>query len=89
MDYEVSVSQYDHGEFLFAADEPSAPLANNQTSQRPMSDPPELGPEFYGQAVVPRSYFESEWSDESGFELLDFIADRSLCEQAVAIIRKK
>lgn len=81
VDYEASVSTYDDGGFLFAADEPSAPLTNSQISQR-------LGPDLYGQAVVPSRYFESQWSEE-GFVLLEFVADRSLCEQAIAIFRKR
>jgi hypothetical protein len=43
MDYEKAVSQYDLGEFLFAADENSAPLPDEtQTRARPMSNPPDL-----------------------------------------------
>ena len=53
-----------------------------------MSNSPEHGRELYGEAIVPGPFFESEWSDGSGFELLDFLADRSLCEQAIAIIRR-
>lgn len=81
VDYEASVSEYEAGEFLFAADKPTAPPTTTQISQR-------LGPELYGQAVVPSGYFESQWS-EAGFELLEFVADRSLCEQAIAILRKR
>ena len=77
VDYEGSVSKYDRGEFLFAAN-----------PQELESDPPELAPDFYGQAVVPRGYFESQWSHDAGFEVLEFIEDRSRCEQAIAIIRK-
>jgi ubiquinone/menaquinone biosynthesis C-methylase UbiE len=89
VDYENSVRQYDLGEFLFAADEKSAPLPDEaQTRARPMGNP-ELGRELYGEAIVPGPFFESEWSDGSGFELLDFLADRSLCEQAIAIIRRR
>jgi SAM-dependent methyltransferase len=68
VDYEASVRKYDHGDFLFEADEPSS--------------------EFYGDAFVPSQYFESQWGPEVGFELLEFVADQSLCQQAVAIIRK-
>ena len=89
MDYEKAVSQYDRGEFLFAADENSAPRTDNQTKSGPMSDPPERVRELYGEAIVPGPFFESEWSDGSGFELLDFLADRSLCEQAIAVIRRR
>ena len=81
LDYEASMSQYDRGEFLFAADKPSVPPTETQISQR-------LGPDLYGQAVVPKGYFESQWSHD-GFELIDFVADRSVCEQAIAILRKR
>jgi SAM-dependent methyltransferase len=43
--------------------------------------------EFYGEAVVPRGYFESQWG--SHFELLDFIADASICPQALAVLRRR
>ena len=90
VDYEKAVSQYDLGEFLFAANESSAPLPNKApTGAGPMSDPQELGEQLYGDAIVPGQFFESEWSDGSGFELLDFLADRSFCEQAIAIIRRR
>lgn len=88
-DFETSVSRYDSGEFLFAADEPSTLPTDTPTIQGQMNEPPELGRDFYGQAVVPSAYFDSEWNEEFGFELLDFVADRSICEQALAIIRKK
>jgi SAM-dependent methyltransferase len=41
---------------------------------------------FYGEAVVPRGFFESQWGPH--FEVVDFIADRSLCPQAVAVLRR-
>jgi hypothetical protein len=37
--------------------------------------------------VVPRGFFEAEWSDE--FEVLQFIADHQRFEQAVAIMRRR
>ena len=89
VDYENAVNQYDIGEILFAADETPAPLPDSRTTTGPKSEPPPLSPEFYGEAVVPGPYFASEWSDEWGLELLDFVADRSLCEQALAIIRRR
>ena len=92
VDYEASVSKYDRGEFLYAADEsspsPSPSPTKTGSGQQLPDDPPELGPDFYGQAVVPRRYFESQWCHEAGFQLLEFVADRSLCEQAIAIIRR-
>ncbi len=42
---------------------------------------------FYGDAVVPKSYFESTWSDS--FEILDFVADRSRFEQAIVVMRRR
>ena len=87
VDYEASVTKYDRGEFLFAADESSAFPVNNHNNQELIRDPPELGSELYGDAVVPIRYFESHWY-EAGFELLDFVADPSLCPQAIAILRK-
>ena len=48
---------------------------------------PELDPEYYGEAVVPRQYFEREW--DAAFELLEFITDRSRFEQAVCILRRR
>jgi len=41
----------------------------------------------YGDAVVPRGYFESKWGQN--FEVLDFIADQSRCPQAVAVLRRR
>jgi hypothetical protein len=72
VDYDASVSKYDDGEFLYSA----------------VNDPPALDSDEYGEAVVPRGFFESQWGREEGFELLEFVADRSLNEQAIAIIRK-
>jgi SAM-dependent methyltransferase len=88
VDYEQATQQYDDGAFLFAADDPpDAPDGEGATGSA--NDPPELDGEFYGQAIVPRSYFEAHWCDESEFELVDFVADRSVCEQAIAILRRK
>jgi ubiquinone/menaquinone biosynthesis C-methylase UbiE len=84
VDYTLAAQQYDDGQFLFAAD----PVDDEQIA-RSANDPPELGREFYGQAIVPRAYFESHWCDETGFELVDFVADRSVCEQAIAILRRR
>ena len=88
VDYESAVRQYDQGEFLFAADDASQSGVEEQPSDT-TSDPVALRGEYYGQAVVPDSYFESQWCRESSFEMIDFIADRSVCEQAIAILRKK
>ena len=41
----------------------------------------------YGDAVIPLSYIESTWSDR--FEVLDFVADRSLFEQVVVVMRRR
>jgi SAM-dependent methyltransferase len=89
-DYEASVTDYDNGEFLYAPDEPPKAAASDPSDdQSGAGDPPELAGDFYGQAIVPRPYFESQWCEESNFELLDFVADRSMCEQAIAILRRK
>jgi hypothetical protein len=76
------------GEFLVAAPDALQPGAEEQpsdTAKLPLA----LTSEYYGQAVVPAAYFEAHWCRESGFELVDFVADRSLNEQAIAILRKK
>jgi SAM-dependent methyltransferase len=100
VDYEASLGQYDTGEFLFAPDQAAAPPADQSTTVL-VDNPPELGPKlgpnfeipssyfestFYGDALVPSAYFESQWTE---FELLDFIADRPACEQAIAVMRRK
>jgi SAM-dependent methyltransferase len=41
----------------------------------------------YGDAVVPFSWIESTWSDV--FELLEFVADRSLFEQSLVVMRRR
>jgi SAM-dependent methyltransferase len=84
VDYDASVSEYDDGGFLYSA--ASLPSAKNPP---PVKNPPRaFKPDLYGQAVVPRGYFESQWGRGEGFELLEFVADRSVNEQATAIIRK-
>jgi SAM-dependent methyltransferase len=80
-DYDAAVAAYDRGEFLFASDK-------RQWDGAVSADmPPELAPDYYGEAVVPAAYFEAKWK-EAGFELLEFVADRARCEQAVAILRR-
>jgi SAM-dependent methyltransferase len=71
VDYDESVSRYDAGEFLYAG----------------TSGGPDLPGEFYGQAVVPRAYFEHQWGRD--FDVLDFIADPSRCPQALAVLRRR
>jgi ubiquinone/menaquinone biosynthesis C-methylase UbiE len=71
LDHEACATAYDRGEMLYA----------------PNGGGPELDPEYYGEAVVPRQYFEREW--ESAFELLEFITDRSRFEQAVCILQRR
>jgi SAM-dependent methyltransferase len=84
VDYDASVSEYDDGGFLYSA--ASLPVAKNPP---PVKNPPRtFKPDLYGQAVVPSRYFESQWGRREGFELLEFVADRSVNEQATAIIRK-
>lgn len=70
VDYDDSVSRYDDGEFLYAG----------------TGGGPDLPAEFYGQAVVPRGYFERQWGRH--FDVLDFIADPARCPQAVAVLRR-
>ncbi len=71
VDYHDSVSRYDAGEFLYAD----------------TGGGPDLPAEFYGQAVVPRGYFEQQWG--RNFDVLDFIADLARCPQAVAVLRRR
>jgi SAM-dependent methyltransferase len=42
---------------------------------------------FYGEAVVPRAVFETQWREN--FSLLDFIEDRARCPQAVAVLQRR
>ena len=84
VNYDASVSEYDDGEFLYSA--AYSPSAKNP---RPVKNPGRpFKAELFGHAVVPKRYFESQWSHE-GLELLEFVTDRSLCEQAIAIFRKR
>ena len=69
-DDEGCAQAYDLGEFLY----------------HPSGGGPALDPEFYGEALVPRQFFEREW--DAGFEVLEFIADRTRFEQAVCIMRR-
>lgn len=71
LDHEGSGAAYDRGEILYAAN----------------GGGPDLKPEYYGEAIVPRRYFEEHWGGT--FEILDFIADRSRFEQAVCIMRRR
>ena len=43
--------------------------------------------EFYGEAVVPRAFFEREWAPD--FEVLEFLTARSRFEQAICIMRRR
>jgi hypothetical protein len=43
--------------------------------------------DFYGEAAVPRGYFESQWGLH--FEVVDFIADPSRCQQAIAVLQRR
>jgi SAM-dependent methyltransferase len=71
VDYEESLARYDRGEFVYAAN----------------GGGPSLPPEYYGDAVVSKGFFDAEWSDD--FEVLEFIADRQQFEQAVVIMRRR
>jgi len=41
---------------------------------------------FWGETCIPRGYVEREWT--KFFEVIDYIDDRSVCEQNVIIARK-
>ena len=71
VDYDAEAAAYDRGEMLYAAN----------------GGGPDLDAEFYGEAVVPRPYFEEHWG--ATFEMLEFIADRSRFEQAVCVMRRR
>jgi SAM-dependent methyltransferase len=71
VDYDECAAAYDGGEVLY----------------NPSGGGPALDPEFYGEAIVPRQFFEREWSN--GFEILEFITDRTHFEQAVCIMRRR
>jgi hypothetical protein len=71
LDHDDAVRRYEAGEFMFSA----------------TGGGPSLKPEYYGEAVVPRAFFEHEWGEH--FELLEFITERSRFEQAVAILRRR
>jgi hypothetical protein len=71
VDYDACTEAYDRGEMLY----------------NPSGGGPALDPEYYGEAIVPRQFFEREW--DAGFEMLEFITDRSNFEQAVCIMRRR
>ena len=71
VDHEESLARFDRGELLYS----------------PTGSGPSFAPEFYGEAIVPRAFFESQWCTR--FEVLEYIADRSRCEQAVVVMRKR
>ena len=71
VDYDACTDAYDRGEMLY----------------NPSGGGPALDPEYYGEAIVPRQFFEREW--DAGFEMLEFITDRSHFEQAVCIMRRR
>jgi SAM-dependent methyltransferase len=84
VDYDASVSEYDDGEFLYSADF----LSSAKNSPPVKNSPQAFDADMYGEAVVPRRYFESQWGRAEGLELLEFVADRSVNDQAIAIMRK-
>ncbi len=87
VDYDTAVSAYDRGEMVFASNQRPGG-AGQRVIHRSGGGAPELGPDFYGDAVVPAAFFQAEWCGPAGFKFLDFVADRSVCEQAVAILRR-
>ena len=68
---DYDAAAYDRGEMLYA----------------PNGGGPELDAEYYGDALVPREYFDEHWGD--AFEILEFITDQSQFEQAVCVMRKR
>ena len=70
-DVEDAHARYDRGEMVYA----------------PNGGGPSLLPEYYGDAVVPAGYFQSEWGGD--FDVIDFIADQSRFPQAVAVMRRR
>ena len=71
LDYDASAQAYDDGDILYA----------------PTGGGPALDPEYYGEALVPRQYFEREWG--ASFEVLEFVADRARFEQAICVMRRR
>ena len=54
-DFRAAIAAYDRGGFVYA------PTGGRQ----------ELTSEFYGEAVIPRTYVEKNWTES--FELVDFV----------------
>lgn len=42
---------------------------------------------FYGETAIPEGYVRKHWTD--GFEVVDFLTDRNVCVQNIAVVRKK
>jgi SAM-dependent methyltransferase len=70
-DFDESRQAYKEGEFLYS----------------PNSGGPSLPGEFYGDAIVPRKFFETHWSPE--FEVLTWVAEPTRFEQAAAVLRRR
>jgi hypothetical protein len=70
-DPEPWLERYDRGEFLFAG---------VGVGQRLTGD-------FYGEALVSRTYAERAWSPR--FELVDYISDSARCVQDVLVARRQ
>ncbi len=45
------------------------------------------GVSYYGEACIPKDYISTEWGKT--FEFLDFVDDRDVCSQNVAIVRRR
>ena len=61
--------------FSFQPD--SLPSAENPPPNK--NSPGTFDADLYGDAVVPKRYFELQWGRAEGFELLEFVADQSVC----------
>ena len=45
-----------------------------------------LDKSFFGETCIPRQYVEGNWTRD--FDLIEYIADRNLCQQNVIVVRK-
>jgi SAM-dependent methyltransferase len=68
-------------------DESRAAYAAGEFLYSPNGGGPSLPGEFYGDAIVPRQFFETQWSPE--FELVNWVAEPTRFEQAAAVLRRR
>jgi len=69
-DVSAAIADYDSGKYVY----------------RPTGGGPALPNSFYGEAVIPRSYIEREWTRYLMFQ--DFVDDRTRLNQAIVIMQK-